>query len=335
VSLTGLPLLILSVIATVGALAATIFFWRRGAPRFQALTRTLCVLLCEALALFTGGLVMNRALDLYPSWSTLMHQNDGGKAPANAVVDSTTNLDTWLRSQAAEGSKNGLAFDWKPPEWTSWHLVTPPTIYLPPAYFSGDTLHFPVIIVAGPPKATAQQAGWDGKQVSKLVHAAAPEEASAIVIFLRVEHPDSGQLLGKLLPARLNEDLRVGPHGWAVVGIGADAPFGVAALAEQPGRYRSAAAIADVPGALPRTGFGTHKFLAAQPMLIVEGPGAPPAGLSASTDTGLQIQVVPQLSDRLAAALRWTFPLLPAPLGVALTGPVGPLPPPPSPKPKR
>jgi hypothetical protein len=60
-----------------------------------------------------------------------------------------------------------------------------------------------------------------------------------------------------------------------------------------------------------------------------------PAGLPAIGDPQLRVEVVAKLSDRLAAALRWTFSLLPAPLGVAVTGPVGPLPPPPSPKPKR
>jgi hypothetical protein len=70
VSLYGLPLLLASLLATAGALAATVLLWRRVA-RWQVPLRAACLLGCELIALVTAGLIVNRKLDLYPTWRSL------------------------------------------------------------------------------------------------------------------------------------------------------------------------------------------------------------------------------------------------------------------------
>lgn len=355
-ALTSPLLLIVCILGALGALTGTVFLWKRGG-RLRVPVRVVNVLLCEALALFVGGLVLNNALDLYPSWTALVHQNDPAKAAqptAQPVIDGGTDLDIWLRSRATEGAKNGLVFDWKPKEWTQWHLAAPPTVYLPPQYFTGDGARFPVVIVAARAKAGPQQAGWDPKGINTLVHAVTPQSTSAIAVFLRVEKPDGGQLLNTLLPDRLGKDLRLVEHGWAVIGVGVDAPFALTALNQRPDRYGCAAAVSDAPGELTRTYFAGYKTRVGRPVFVVDGPGAaqlggggpgsPAAGSGAptggatsqplqTTADGLTANVVPQLDQRLTAALRLVFPFLAAPLANPLVGPVGPLPPPPAQQP--
>jgi hypothetical protein len=69
-------------------------------------TRTVSILACEAVGLFTLGVVTNRTLDLYPSWAALLHARD------------------------LSGGKHGVTFAWEPPGWTGWGLAQPPEAVL-------------------------------------------------------------------------------------------------------------------------------------------------------------------------------------------------------------
>jgi hypothetical protein len=249
VSLTGLPLLVFSVLAAVAALILTVRYWGRGG-RWRAVTRTVSVLLCEALALFAGGVIVNHALgDLFPSWSALLQQ-DRTAPPPPVVADPATRLDVWLRSRALEGEHNGLVFDWRPVDATAWHLPDPPTIYVPPAYFTQHSARFPVVLVIAPSKDGPAQAAWDARKVNLLVPRTGGEVTPAVLVFLRVDHPDV-TLLAQTLPERLDEDLRTSPRGWGVIGVAFDAAVALDSLVRAPLRFWSAAVVADGTGWLP------------------------------------------------------------------------------------
>jgi hypothetical protein len=284
VSLTGAPLLVLGILASLGALVATIRYWRRGG-RWRILTRTVGILVCEVLALATAGLIVNHALDdLFPSWSALFGPDRAVAAPT-IVADPTTGLDEWLRGHRAEGERHGLTFEWKPVGAAAWHLPAPPVISVPPAYFTATALRFPVVLVLSPAKLAAPVA-----------------DGPAIVVYLRVDRPDA-MLLTQELPERLDGDLRVLARGWAVVGVGTDAGAGPLALTRAPTRFWSAVEVPEGNRPLPDVERGLPAYLDWQKSWTV--PARTP-------DPG-----------RLAAALHWVYPRLPAPLADPLSGPPG------------
>ncbi len=339
VSLTGLPLLVCGIVATLLGFAGTVFLWRRGG-RWRLLSRTGLVLLCEALAVFTGAVATNRALDLYPSWATLF-QKAAPPPPQNAVADPATSLDVWLKGRAADGARKGLYFDWKPTGLASWHLAAVPTVFVPAAYFTSTALQFPVVVVAAAEKSGPAQAAWDDKQTAAadMVRAAEGQGNPAIVVFVRTAKPDTGPLLATELPTRLDNDLRVAPRGWAAVGIGADAPMALTVLGEAPGRYRAAVAVADGGAGLPATLVAKAGKIRADQSALLIAPeaagsaalgsgkslcvGAPASGPALCADSQVAQDSVDRPQDRLPAALRWTFDEVPAPLAPPITGPVG------------
>ena len=73
-SLTGLPLLLLSAFVTVLVTAATVWSWRRG----RLAARIAGVLLIEGLFVFTAGLVVNRGQQFYPSRAALAGRTGTG-----------------------------------------------------------------------------------------------------------------------------------------------------------------------------------------------------------------------------------------------------------------
>jgi hypothetical protein len=313
-SLTGVPLLVFSVLLTLAAAGATVFFWPIG-RRWRSLTRTGCVLLTEFLALFTIGLVINRAEDdLYPSWSALFDRVTSGAPPAGDHYSGA--LDDYLRGRAAEGRTSGVVIDWRPTGWQSWHLAGAPEVFVPPAYFARTDQRFPVVVVVGPAKDGAAQGGWDPRNIKTF-----GGTANAVLVFLRVDKPDDGDLLGAAVPGRLAADLRVSEHGWAAVGVGTDAGPALDALSTQPGRYRAAALVSDGTGMIGPGTFSGRHFNATQPVLVVAGgiTASPDTGRSAQsvTASGGKVQVVTRPDYRVPIALDYLVPLLPAPLAAA------------------
>ena len=187
-SLTGVPLLVLGVVASLGALAGTVWFWR-GANWWRPITRTAGVLACEALILVTTGLVVNRSLEIFPSWSALFNRHHAAPAPT-VVADPTTRLDVWLRSRAVEGARNGLVFEWRPAGVGTWHLTAAPVVYVPPRYFTATAARFPVVLVVAPTKAGPAQGAWDAHKLNQVVPHADAEVNPAVLVFLRTDHPD-------------------------------------------------------------------------------------------------------------------------------------------------
>ena len=301
-SLTGRPLLVLSTLCLLGALAATIWYWQRGG-RWQVPMRTTGILLSEALLLWTGGLVANHALgDLFPSWSALLGQEERVAPPPTIVADPATRLDVWLHARALEGAHHGLVFEWKPAGAASWHLPVAPVIYVPPRYFTAPGLRFPVVLVVAPTAAGPGQSGWDPHKINLLVPRADSDGTPAILVFLRADRPDE-QLLTQTLPGRLDGDLRVSARGWALIGVGTDGGVGPVGLTRAPLRFWSAVQVPEDGRPVPHVSGGLPAYLDWQASWTV--PGSTPA------------------PGRLPAALRWAYGRLPAPLAAPLTGPPG------------
>ncbi len=310
-SLTGVPLLVLSIGLSLGAFAGTVWCWRRGGW-WRPLTRTAGVLACEALVLFTAGLVVNRGLEIFPSWSALFNRHHAAPPPT-VVADPSTRLDTWLHSRHVEGARNGLVFEWRPSGAAAWHLPAAPVVYVPPRYFTATGARFPVVVVLAPTRAGPAQGGWDPHKMNVVVPRADAEVNPAVVVFLRTDHPDEA-LLTRVLPERLDEDLRTAARGWAVIGVGADAAAGFDALPRDPVRFWCAVAVGDgLPKPAPRDD------VAWQATLSIVG-GSPPVPAPA----GSRVEVVARPEARLPEALQWVYRQMPAPLAASLTGPVDP-----------
>ena len=196
-SLTGLPLLLLSAFVTVLVTAATILLWRRGRRPVRITVRIAGVLLIEGLVVFTAGLVVNRGEQFYPSWQALAGRTGTGTVtePVSAGV-----LDAHLPPGP---------FPWRPSGLSSWHLAGTPIVSLPVDYPERTAVTFPVVLALGTP---------------------APHLPDAITVSLTPTAKTTAAAL-RTLPGELRHDLRVSEIGWDVVGGG---KLGSAFIATQP-----------------------------------------------------------------------------------------------------
>src|SRR5205823_2925543 len=233
------------------------------------------------------GLVVNRSLEIFPSWSALFNRHHAAPPPT-VVADATARLDVWLHARAVEGARNGLVFEWRPGGVGSWHLAAAPVIYVPPRYFTATAARFPVVVVVAPTRAGPAQGAWDPRKINQVVPHADAEVNPAVLVFLRTDHPDE-TVLTEVLPGQLDEDLRTAARGWAVVGVGADAGF--TALARDPLRFWFAVAIDGAPRPAPPDELAWQATLS-----IIERP--PGHG---------SVQVVARPEDRLPAAFQWVY----------------------------
>jgi hypothetical protein len=257
VALTGLPLLVLAVVASLSLLYLTIRYWSRG-----VVVRVVAILCVEALVLFTAGLVVNRAFDdLFPSWTALLHQ-DTVPAPA-AQAATPARLDGWLRG------RDSRTFAWTPAGERFWPLAQPPTVVVPAAYLSLAAQRFPVVVVVSP----------DPPEV------VADPPTPAVLVWLRADRIDA-DFLTRTLPAALESDLRVTSGGWAAVGIGTDCAAGLDALAKDSARYRSAAAVGTLPAPDRPGAFVTDRLSVALQWVYAHLPAPLAAPLSTGTPTG-------------------------------------------------
>jgi len=192
-NLTGVPLILLAAAATAVAGGGTVLLWRRGG-RLRPVTRTLGVLVVEALVVLTAGLAVNRHEQFYPSWQAL--EGDVGTV---AVTDHVTagRLDSL--------AGDGRPLRWLPDDLDRWHLAKAPELRLPALYRDrpGDT--FPVLLElsGGEPVPGA---------VTVEIAPTAATTASALLS----------------LPADLRRDVRVSTFGWDVTGAGPEAKLAAA-----------------------------------------------------------------------------------------------------------
>src|SRR5438270_71629 len=137
----------------------------------------------------TAGLVVNRSLEIFPSWSALFNRHHAAPAPT-VVADPTTRLDVWLHTRAVEGARNGLVFEWRPAGVGTWHLTAAPIIYVPPRYFTATAARFPVVVVVAPTRAGPAQGAWDPRKINQVVTHADSEVNSACFVVLRSDYQD-------------------------------------------------------------------------------------------------------------------------------------------------
>lgn len=187
-TLTGVPLLGLALALTLATGAATVRWWSRGG-RWRPVTRTLGVLLVEALAVATAGLAFNRHEQFYPSWQAL--RGDTGTVAVTGHV-------------AAGGLDHRLPpgpFPWRPAGLAAWHLAGPPLLTLPADYATRPDVTFPVVLDLVP-------RGTAARRTAEAVTVTAAPTARTNAVALRT------------LPAELRRALRVTAIGWDVVGGG-------------------------------------------------------------------------------------------------------------------
>ncbi|HET6480089.1 MAG TPA: hypothetical protein VFG35_08645 [Actinoplanes sp.] len=192
-TLTGIPLILLAAAVTGVTGAVTARFWARGG-RWRLLTRTVGVLLVEALLVVTVALVVNRDERLYPSWPAL--RGDTGTVAVAEPV--------------AAGNASAGSFPWRPPGLSTWKLAEPPTVTLPDDYRRDKDLTFPVVLVFG-------QAGTPARRMPEAVTVTVAPTARTTVAALLT------------LPGALRHDLRVTANGWSVEG-----PLAAAFVAAAP-----------------------------------------------------------------------------------------------------
>lgn len=119
-SLTGLPLLLLVGVATLVAPVVTGLTWRRtGSGRAAAVGRVAAVLGCQALAISTTFLAVNRDFVFYASWSDLV----GTSAPPSAQIQTQRlvqpgqgSVDV-LQVHGASSGANAPVLVWEPPQY--------------------------------------------------------------------------------------------------------------------------------------------------------------------------------------------------------------------------
>jgi len=212
-SLTGIPLIVLSAVLTVLVAAGTVAAWRRGG-RWRLPVRVAGLLALEILIGLTAGLIVNRNEGFYPSWQAL----GGGQDTTSVAPPPSGRLD-----HALYGS---TALPWKPAGAPQWQLAGSPLLIVPPGYAEHSDRAYPVIVVLTSADRVAA------------VRTQAERTADALTV---VAVPTRGTTAAALstLPDMLERDARAAGTGWAIV---ADAAH--TALARQwhnlaPARFRT------------------------------------------------------------------------------------------------
>ncbi|MFI7602288.1 hypothetical protein [Actinoplanes sp. NPDC049681] len=310
---TGAPLMILVVLGTVLALAATVVTWNRGG-RLRLLRRTTAVLLTEALLLFSVGLVVNRSQGFYAAWSDLSRSTATDRAAPTAVPG---DLDRWLRTDAGKHPDASLPIVWQPRGWTGWRLATAPVVVIPPGYLRHPRWRYPALVVID------GTADWTPAAEVAAARKAAAGAGPAVVLFARTTPATRDEVVAVTLPAALTRDLRVTGRHWALVASASDAALAERTITAAPARYPAAAL---VPGAaatvtaqqaLSRSGGAVPaawRELPAGVEVAVVGRAAPlPAGWSGNPPPA---HLAADPATALPTALDWACHQTPPPLAV-------------------
>jgi hypothetical protein len=133
VSLTGLPLILLTGLLALGAGAATVRGWRLPGRKRLPL-RIAGLVAIEVLLIAEIGLVVNRQECFYPSWRALGGAENVVVAPAAAAGRLDGELD-------ADGT-----ITWSPPEAAAWHLAAAPLLVTASEYGAHADRAFPVVL---------------------------------------------------------------------------------------------------------------------------------------------------------------------------------------------
>ena len=215
-SLTGVPIMVVALVATVVIVTATVLLWSRFG-RWRVVGRTAGILLGEALLVLSVGLIANRAEQFYPSWDALRGHIGTTATTAPQVAG---RLDGTLHSPGV------ATVTWHPAGVVAWHLVAAPTLIVPAGYADRPTVTFPVVVDLG----SAQRA------------------KDAVTVHLSPSARTSAASLASL-PADLGRDVRVSPRGWVIIAPMKDARLAAELIRTSSGRFVALALVG--PGRPP------------------------------------------------------------------------------------
>jgi hypothetical protein len=284
--LTGAPLILVAVLVTAVAGAATVVLWSRFG-RWRLLSRTAGVLLTETLVVLTAGLVVNRADLFYPSWAALEGHTG---TTAVAAPRRAGRLDGLVRGTAA------VTVPWRPADIASWRLAGTPRVVFPAGYRRRSSVAYPTVASLVDSQTQA---------------AAAVRVARRVAAVGVVAVPTAGTTAAALatLPTDLAADVRVNARGWAVLTTSRQAALGGRLVRSGP-PY----------GALVVIGAATPQRQAGADVAVVR-PGRPHR--AASTGHGIAVLTASGASA-WAVAENWaavhTGPPLSAPLELPPAG---------------
>jgi hypothetical protein len=295
-SLTGVPLLVVTAALTLATAAATVRRWRH-AGRANPVIRVLGLLMTEALVAASIGLAVNRSQQFYPSWDALMNR----AAPVGAVERYTPgHLDGWLRARLGSDDTRPTVFPWHPPGWATWGLTEAPTVVVPAGYLQHPSWRYPVVVVTSGP-----HDGWTSTAPSFTTPMVGSAAGPAVLVLARTTRPASVASFAAAMDGALTRDLRVTGHSWAMVTSSANAGTACEAVRRQPGRYPALAVVANL---------GRRAPVAAVVRTEACETGVP-AGVSALViSAGSPERPATAAVGNLSAALVWACRQLPAPM---------------------
>jgi hypothetical protein len=251
----------------------------------------------------TVGLVVNRSERFYPSWEALTG-NVAEQAPVAPAPVPDGLLDGWLRERA--GPDGAVTVPWQADGAAAWHLRTTPTLVVPAGYLDRSSTYPAVVSILD-----ARQ-NWDAARTTAMAQAAVAAAGPAILLTATPSAQTTGANLATGLTAELARDLRVTPHGWALVAPVADAARAMQLIAGSPGRFGSLTLVGDsAAAALPPT-LPPQLTVA----LVRTGPAAAPADAA-----GGAVTLSSARGAEWATALSWAFRQTPAPLAPPVTVP--------------
>jgi lysyl-tRNA synthetase class 2 len=199
-----------------------ILLWSRFG-RWRLLTRSLGMVLAQALVVLTIGLIANRSEEFYPSWQAL--SGDTGTTEATAPRPAGR-LDATLA-----GGQSSVP--WRPADLASWRLALTPTVVLPVGYRDRPSTAYPVVLVLTANAAEASAAA-SVRTDGVVTVVATPTAATRVAA------------LGRL-GADLGGDVRVSGYGWGLVASAREALLAAALVDGAPGRFVGEALIGSGP----------------------------------------------------------------------------------------
>jgi enterochelin esterase-like enzyme len=146
VTLTGLPMLLLVGAATILAPFATVLVWRRGSGgRLALVGRIAAVLACQALAVVTTFLVVNRDYVFYASWADLVGtQGPAARIQTQSLVQPGQGTLQVLEVHGAASGADAQVLVWRPPQYdqTAYAKTRFPVLMVLPGQPSTPTVMF-------------------------------------------------------------------------------------------------------------------------------------------------------------------------------------------------
>jgi hypothetical protein len=219
-SLTGVPLIIVAVLATAAAGAGTVLLWSRYG-RWRMFSRTIGILLTETLVAATVGLVSNRVEMFYPSWAALEGRTGTTVVPATQPAG---RLDGLVHGAAA------AVLPWHPAGAAAWRLAGAPRVVLPADYRNRPSVTYPAMV-------SLVDTGVEA--------AAAVRAARGVAAVGLVAVPTAGTAAAALatLPAQLTAAVRVNGRGWAVEATARQAGLAAQLVRSAPGTFGALAVV--------------------------------------------------------------------------------------------